>query len=777
VPAWWWASRAQPAKPLESRKLALVLAGPTADLENYAPLLRSFVPGVDTVVVSPETELPAHPGPLAWRRATGPIALPDVVEGRSGSALDGLDTILWLRSGETLLTGGDVSLACGLSQQDWAAILIPVHYPWRDGLTLLTLEPRLLRVPVRPTRYDYAPVPVQAAGNPPDGEPPFRTAGPAWALHYTAIRMVLDGRVGPGADRLRALHTQMQNNAPVAGLVLRNLIAIEVGSGHWNRADKLLGEGLRAHPNYGEIRLMQGLRLLAEGRAAEAEALLTALQEAPEHAADGYLSGGGEATYRLLHHRGKAYINQGNAEGAVRDWACALRLEPHFLPPLAAIAEQRLHVDVLAELQLDRPFRLGSPQACELVVRAYARSSNPAAAQALAARYPLAGPPPDPAGARLPVIASHPTDRAAICWEGPFFTESSLAQVNRELVLALMQQQWEIDLLPSQPQAFDPGREPRFEPLAKRLWAGSEQAAVSVSHRFPPAFERRGGRRAAYVPWEFGALPRRWVAESSQVDQVWTYSEFTRSGVIQSGVAPEKVHVVPCGFDPATFHPGVTPSAPVAADFLFLYVGGLILRKGYDLALTAFLQEFAPEEAIVFLFKDFGSRTFYRRQTGLERVRQATAVTAACRRRVLVTSEALPAGALAALYRAATCLVAPYRAEGFGLPILEAMACGAPAIVTEIGPAPEYAPPGTALTVAARPVPVGLRLEGLELVSPGTWAEVDINDLRRQMRWAFEHREELAGIGARAAAFVHGHYTWDCAAEKAGACLNALLER
>ena len=752
MPVWWWESLTEPERPLRSRRLALVLAGRPKSWGDYAPLLRSFVPAVDTVVVSPGTALPAEPGPLVWRQATRTISLPDVLEGRSGSVVDGVDTLLWLRAGETLLTGGDVTVARSLSQQDLAAILLPVHYPWQDGITLLTLEPRLVRLPGRPTRFSYALLPVQAAAAPPPAEPPFRSATQAWAVLYEAIRLVLQGRVGPGVDRLRMLYTQMQGSAPVAGLVLRNLIAIALGSGHLNRADRLLDEGLRLHPAYGEIRLMQGLRLLAEGRAAEAEAALTPLPAASDQA--GYLSGGGAATYRRLPCRGKARAVPGNLEGASHDWASAVQMEPHFLPPLAAIADQRLHADVLAQLRLERPFRLGGPQARDLVIRARARSSDPAAAPALVARHP-----------------------AAICWEGPFFNESSLAQVNRELVLRLMEQGWDIGLLPSQPQGYDPGREPRLAPLARRLWEGWEHPAVSVSHRFPPAFRPHpGSKRATYVPWEFGALPRLWVEAIRQVDQVWTYSEFTRSGMVQSGVAPEKVRVVPCGFDPATFHPGVTPAAPVAAGFLFLYVGGLIVRKGYDLALATFLQEFAPEEDVVLLFKDFGSRTFYRGQTGLERVQAAAAATATCRRRVLVVDEVLPAGALAALYRAAACLVAPYRAEGFCLPILEAMACGVPAIITGMGPAAEFAPPGTALPVTARPVPVGLRLEGHELVAPGTWAEVDTLDLGRQMRWAFEHREELAGIGARAAAFVHSHYTWEGAAQKASACLRGLLE-
>ena len=58
---------------------------------------------------------------------------------------------------------------------------------------------------------------------------------------------------------------------------------------------------------------------------------------------------------------------------------------------------------------------------------------------------------------------------------------------------------------------------------------------------------------------------------------------------------------------------------------------------------------------------------------------------------------------LAGLYAACDCLVHPYRGEGFGLPIAEAMACGLPAIVTGYGAAMDFCDERTSYPILARP--------------------------------------------------------------------------
>jgi glycosyltransferase involved in cell wall biosynthesis len=88
---------------------------------------------------------------------------------------------------------------------------------------------------------------------------------------------------------------------------------------------------------------------------------------------------------------------------------------------------------------------------------------------------------------------------------------------------------------------------------------------------------------------------------------------------------------------------------------------------------------------------------------------------------------------LAELYRGARCLVYPSLYEGFGLPVLEAMACATP-VVTSLGGATEEVAGGAAVLVdAASPAAIAAGIEeagrrradlarlGLERAGGFTW--------------------------------------------------------
>jgi glycosyltransferase involved in cell wall biosynthesis len=113
---------------------------------------------------------------------------------------------------------------------------------------------------------------------------------------------------------------------------------------------------------------------------------------------------------------------------------------------------------------------------------------------------------------------------------------------------------------------------------------------------------------------------------------------------------------------------------------------------------------------------------------------------------------AAPDADLPALYGGATAFAFPSLWEGFGLPVLEAMASGTPVVASNRGALPEVTA-GAALLVEPAPEPLAEALERL-LTEPALRARLRAEGLARaaQFSWARTARETLSVYRAAAGA-------------------------
>lgn len=160
-------------------------------------------------------------------------------------------------------------------------------------------------------------------------------------------------------------------------------------------------------------------------------------------------------------------------------------------------------------------------------------------------------------------------------------------------------------------------------------------------------------------------------------------SENTRRDIIRSyGISPEKIHTVHIGCDRGRFRPEATRAARTRpnSERYILYVGNLFPHKNLGRLLEAF-SVVAGRHACKLVVAGAQDPRYYP-------ALKARAVALALEGRV-VFLDYVPAEELPALYANAALGVWPSLYEGFGLPPLEAMACGTPVIVSNAGSLPE----------------------------------------------------------------------------------------
>jgi glycosyltransferase involved in cell wall biosynthesis len=213
----------------------------------------------------------------------------------------------------------------------------------------------------------------------------------------------------------------------------------------------------------------------------------------------------------------------------------------------------------------------------------------------------------------------------------------------------------------------------------------------------------------------------------------------------------------------ATGPPTHSPPTPCT----FLFVGAAIERKGIDVQLVV---------------KDHTGDVFYEGLSQHEAILEAARTPGAAP--IQYFDAYLSRADLAALYRGATALVHPARAEGWALPVLEAMACGTPVVVPEFGPFLDYcsAPAAELVTVRRLRAPVqrdftvnalGSRehVESVDFCEPDAAAVATA--LRAIASWSPEELD-----ARRAAARAHAqHWTWARAAGVMGHAVGDLAAR
>jgi GT2 family glycosyltransferase len=356
--------------------------------------------------------------------------------------------------------------------------------------------------------------------------------------------------------------------------------------------------------------------------------------------------------------------------------------------------------------------------------------------------------------------------RHRVFWHSLVSAPTGYATSSKQLLISLDRQGVDARLAYLYGTDFSekPSGDPRVEQMRHRP---KDTSLVQVVYNQCDAFHKNSGSyRIGFSMLEVTGIPDDWVAQCNLMDEVWVPSQFNVETFRNSGVT-RPLHVIPLGVDPDYFHPAIK-ARRFSDKFTFLSVFEWGERKAPEVLIRAFCAAFTDRDDVVLVLKTDN-------RDGDVNVAQQIASMGLPRnapRIVLLYNQELPGYQLGSLYRAADCFVTATRGEGWGMPILEAMACGLPTITTNWSAQTEFVREDLCFPVRVkRLIPAIAKCPyyvGYE------WADPDFDHLVHRMRYVYDEREAAREVGRRAAEAVARDWTWDRAAEKIIARLEAV---
>ena len=304
---------------------------------------------------------------------------------------------------------------------------------------------------------------------------------------------------------------------------------------------------------------------------------------------------------------------------------------------------------------------------------------------------------------------------------------------------ALRQLGIDAELVDATPALRSPWFRARHRPgTAYVFHAGAPQTGSLIGAVLPQAAT---AWRVGYWAWELPDPPQSWIGCDSHIDEIWTPSSFSRQSLVQCFNKP--VHVAP-------HHMLAHPIMPRPQDRPFTVLTmadsrSSLSRKNPEGAVRAFHSAFGSSTSAQLLLKLAGNSEETRRFEA-----SVGDLLRSCNVRVI--RDHLDDAGLSALYQQSDALLSLHRAEGYGLPMREAMSYGLPVVATGWSGNMDFMTQADACLVPYRLVPVN---DAAGIYRDSTWAEPDIEaaaEALRRLAMDPDYRAQVGALAHRAVA-------------------------
>lgn len=262
--------------------------------------------------------------------------------------------------------------------------------------------------------------------------------------------------------------------------------------------------------------------------------------------------------------------------------------------------------------------------------------------------------------------------------------------------------------------------------------------------------------------WETTTLPKKWIKNLYKFKHIFVPSQWNADVFISSGFS--NVSVIPFGVDTDIFNPwGSKINFPWDKTILSICRGQY--RKALDVTEEAWgnIRDQAKGTFLALYGKDTGfscleNENYEARVIGpfVANIYHKLQIV----HLIPSVGEYVSENDIAALYRSVDIYLLNSRSEGFGYPVIEAMACGTLCLIPNYGSVKEFIYENNCFYFEGKPTKADYRDKGFS-EDVGNWWEPDIEDLSSKIITSLSVKPESKKlIQKNARSFVTSNYTW-----------------
>ena len=259
--------------------------------------------------------------------------------------------------------------------------------------------------------------------------------------------------------------------------------------------------------------------------------------------------------------------------------------------------------------------------------------------------------------------------------------------------------------------------------------------------------------------WESTRQPEEFFKRWTKFLQLWVPTEWQRECTIEQGCPPERIKVVPEGVDGNVFFPG-EPSIKLKEyknnRFKFMIFGRWDYRKATTETIQTFLNTFKKNELVDLIVSIDNPFPADKMKSTEERLKHYKFNDSRIKILHFPSREEYVSH-----LKSGHCLLSCVRAEGFNLPLIEAIACGMPTICSNYGASLDFAKNISHMVNIKDHLPPKEVFLHRDKDLGGTYCEPDFEHLSYVMRDVYEHYNEYKIKALADSEIIRNKFSWE----------------